>query len=213
MSDKDDQDWIDLLTGHAVPDADPKTVREAQVFRAALLAHSEKSKDNAEIPYPAIWEKLLARIEVEKKKTEHSISPATGQHYDPLLALAASIIIAVLIWWFNHDSLEPLYPPELVCVNQIKEPDNYRRIRGELPCVNDVVTPQTGMVATNLQRKLEALGATTQLCKIEQGWRVKTILPAVRSPSLEDWLRYNNLIALPSENNFLCINILPKKSE
>ena len=77
MSDKDDQDWIDLLAGQAVPDADPKTVREAQVFRAALLAHSEKSKDDAEIPYPAVWEKLLARIEVENKKTEHSISPAT----------------------------------------------------------------------------------------------------------------------------------------
>jgi hypothetical protein len=29
MSDKDDQDWLDLFAGQSVPDADPNMVRDA----------------------------------------------------------------------------------------------------------------------------------------------------------------------------------------
>lgn len=205
MSDKDDQDWIDLLAGQSVPDADPETVREAQVFRAALLAHSEKSKDDTEMPHPAIWEKLLARIEIEKAATEPRISRATEQHYDPPLALAASVLIAVLIMWI----VGPIYPS---CRSDGPSSDDLIS-RSGLPCVNNIVNPQTRTIAAHLQKELKALGIKTKTCQIEQGLRIKTTLPAVRSPVLEDLLtRYNNLTVLP-KNNFLCINILDEKPE
>jgi len=63
MSNKDDQDWIDLLGGQSVPDANPKTVREAQIFRAALLAHADKTQADSEIPYPHIFKNVLSHLE------------------------------------------------------------------------------------------------------------------------------------------------------
>ena len=71
MSDKNDQDWITLLAGQSVADADPKTVREAHIFRAALLAHADKVQDD--IPYPHILNNVLSHLEknppppIEKK--------------------------------------------------------------------------------------------------------------------------------------------------
>ncbi|RKZ52545.1 MAG: hypothetical protein DRR16_17820 [Candidatus Parabeggiatoa sp. nov. 3] len=63
MSNKDDQDRINLLTGQTVADADPKTVREAQIFRAALLAHADRIQDDSEMPYPHIFKNVLSRLE------------------------------------------------------------------------------------------------------------------------------------------------------
>ncbi len=63
MSNKDDQDWLDLLAGQSAPDADPNTVRDAQIFRGALLAHGDKN--DAEIPYPHILNNVLPRIETK----------------------------------------------------------------------------------------------------------------------------------------------------
>jgi hypothetical protein len=59
----DDQNWIDLLAGKSVQDADPKTVRDAQIFRGALLSHANKPKED--IPYPHILENVLSRLEKE----------------------------------------------------------------------------------------------------------------------------------------------------
>ncbi len=63
MFDKNAEDWIDVLAGQSVPDADPKTVREAQIFRGALLAHADRLEDDSEIPYPHILENVLSRLE------------------------------------------------------------------------------------------------------------------------------------------------------
>jgi hypothetical protein len=64
----EEQGWIDLLAGKSVPDADSEIVREAQIFRAALLSYSDKPKDADEIPYPHILEKVLARLKAEKQQ-------------------------------------------------------------------------------------------------------------------------------------------------
>jgi hypothetical protein len=66
MSDKDEQDWLDLLAGQSVPDADPNTVRDAQIFRGALLAHTERLENDAEIPYPHILANVLSRLETKE---------------------------------------------------------------------------------------------------------------------------------------------------
>jgi hypothetical protein len=68
MSNKDDQDWIDLLAGQSVANADPKTVREAQICRGALLAQADRLKNEAEIPYPHILENVLSQLSLETPK-------------------------------------------------------------------------------------------------------------------------------------------------
>lgn len=60
--DKDEQDWIDLLAGQSVPNADPKIVREAQILRGAWLAHTQRLKNDSEIPFPKVWENILKEI-------------------------------------------------------------------------------------------------------------------------------------------------------
>ncbi len=57
----DDQNWLDLLAGQSAPDAEPNTVRDAKIFRGALLAHADKN--DAEIPYPHILNNVLSHIE------------------------------------------------------------------------------------------------------------------------------------------------------
>jgi hypothetical protein len=62
----DEQDWIDLLAGKSVPNADSEIVRDTEIFRAALLSYSDKPTDPDEIPYPHILEQVLDRLEAEK---------------------------------------------------------------------------------------------------------------------------------------------------
>ncbi|MEK8020221.1 MAG: hypothetical protein VSS75_025395 [Candidatus Parabeggiatoa sp.] len=62
-SDKEVETWSDLLAGEFVPEADPKTVRETHILRAALLSHLDKSKEA--LPHPHIFKNVLARLEAE----------------------------------------------------------------------------------------------------------------------------------------------------
>jgi len=77
MFDKDDQDWINLLAGQSIPNAEPNTVRDAQTFRAALLAHADKN--DAEIPYPHILNNVLSRLKNPQPPSPKSVS----QHKSP----------------------------------------------------------------------------------------------------------------------------------
>ncbi|HID99690.1 MAG TPA: hypothetical protein EYP59_05295 [Thiotrichaceae bacterium] len=70
MSNKDDQDWIDLLAGQSVANADPKTVREAQIFRAALLAQADRTQEHSEIPYPHLFKNVLPHLEKNTPKKQ-----------------------------------------------------------------------------------------------------------------------------------------------
>jgi hypothetical protein len=60
------KDWINLLAGRFVRNADPETVRKTQIFRSALLSHSEKPKNPSDIPYPDILKNVLAGLETEE---------------------------------------------------------------------------------------------------------------------------------------------------
>jgi len=62
MSDKDEQDWIDLLAGQSMPNADPKTVRDAQIFRGSLLTEANRFQDDADIPYPHLLKNILSNL-------------------------------------------------------------------------------------------------------------------------------------------------------
>lgn len=42
---KDDNDWLAILSGRSVPDANPETLREARVLRMVLLARQEEETE------------------------------------------------------------------------------------------------------------------------------------------------------------------------
>ncbi|MCK5521574.1 MAG: DUF1822 family protein [Thiomargarita sp.] len=77
MSYQNTQDWLNLLGGQSIPNADPNTVRDAQIFRAALLAHADK--DEAEIPYPHILNNVLSCL----KKNQPKLPKSVSQHKSP----------------------------------------------------------------------------------------------------------------------------------
>jgi hypothetical protein len=59
---KDDQDWLALVAGQSVPDADPDTIREARALRDAILAAQDET---APAPDPPAYARLLARLRQE----------------------------------------------------------------------------------------------------------------------------------------------------
>jgi hypothetical protein len=198
MSAQDDQDWLDLLAGKSVSHADPNTVREARIFRAALLAYADKEKvGKVEESYPPILAKVLNRLETEgylqKPKAPKVSKPkAAFQQYDPLFSLAASLLIAVLS-----------------VVSQLPE----LRARSQEPCINNLVEPPQQTRIIHLQRELKALGITSKIIQLKNGWRLKATLPTDRSPALQNLLaRYDNLIVLP-KNQYLCVNFLANETQ
>ncbi|NJO14249.1 MAG: hypothetical protein HC877_00415 [Thioploca sp.] len=198
MSVQDDQDYLDLLAGKAVPHAAPNTIREAEIFRAALQAYADKKKTaKVEEPYPPILAKVLQRLETEgylpkPKVPEISKSRAIFPRYDPLFSLAASLLIAVLIIAapiprYNAKSLEP--------------------------CVNEFVELQPQLRIANLRQELTTLGIATQIIQLKNGWRLQATLPTDKSPALLQLLaRHDNLIVLP-ESQYLCVNILAEEAQ
>jgi hypothetical protein len=60
---QDDDDWLALVAGQAVPDADPTTQREARALREAILAEQHRDCQAAD---HAAFDGLLARLQREK---------------------------------------------------------------------------------------------------------------------------------------------------
>jgi hypothetical protein len=91
---KDDQDWFALLTGKAVPDAHPDTVREAQAIRQAVLAESatapEATADEAGL------QRLLGRLEQEGLLTPRR--HVRGQSRSWAAIAAAALVVCALPW-------------------------------------------------------------------------------------------------------------------
>jgi hypothetical protein len=226
MSAQDDQDWLDLLAGKSVPHADPNTVREARIFRAALLAYADKKKvSKVEESYPPTLTKVLNRLETEgylqkadlvstmsvdsslvqipptpplKKGGIETFSSlvvkrkAASQQYDPLLSLAASLLISVLIG-----------------ISQTPVPVG----KGQEPCVNNLVEPPQQTRIVHLHRELKNLGIASKIIQLKNGFRLKATLSTDKSPALLQLLaRYDNLVVLP-ESQYLCVNFLAKETQ
>ena len=196
MSAQDDQDWLDLLAGKSVPNADLNTVKDARIFRAALLAQAQRPKTApAEMPYPPILAKVLNRLETEgylqPPKTPEIAKPqAILPRYDPLFSLAASLLIAVLI---------------------VAAPIPGHNAKSLEPCVNEFVEPQPQLRTAKLRQELTTLGIATKIIQLKQGWRLQATLPTDKSPALLQLLaRHDNLIVLP-KSQYLCVNILAKQ--
>ena len=198
MSAQDDQDWLDLLAGKSVPNADLNTVKDARIFRAALLAQAQRPKTApAEMPYPPILAKVLNRLETEgylqQPKTPEIAKPqAILPRYDPIFSLAASLLIAVLI---------------------IAAPISRHNAKSLEPCVNQLVERQPQLRIAKLRQELKTLGIATKIIQLKNGWRLQATLPTDKSPALLQLLaRHDNLIVLP-KSQYLCVNILAKETQ
>ena len=90
MLTKDDKDWIALLEGKDVPDANPDTLDEVRALKIAL--HTELQ-----------WQKLQARIQAEKAKNTKSESKPTL--LDRLKRFWKNAILEPIYDWLNWKPL------------------------------------------------------------------------------------------------------------
>jgi hypothetical protein len=228
VSDKDDKDWIDLLAGQSVPDADPKIVRETQILRAALLSHADKPKNESDIPYPDILENVLARLESENltqsqkpsglKKWWMRLNQFKSKlnfefpipNYKPAFAVVVSLLVAIIV-------IPPLISRNTPKVSDIPEiPSDSMRVRGNKRCLNKIFTSQPKMLALQKQNELEALGITidslTKVGDEENKWRLKATLPAIKSKEIEAFLIEAN-VELGNHPDYLCFTFLSQETE
>jgi hypothetical protein len=218
---------IDLLAGQSIPNANPKIVREAQIFRAALLSYADKPKNEFEIPYPHIWENVLARLESDGliKKPQPSwfenglnwfkqfkFKNSFGfqvQYYKPAFAVVASLLVAIIILPRVFNSKLPESDNSEILSNSV-------RSKGTKPCINEIAVSQPEVAALQKQKELEALGFSIDSLekKGENKWRLKATLPAVKSKNLDTFLKVENLEIWKNDKNedYLCITFLSKES-
>jgi hypothetical protein len=93
MAHTDDHDWLALLTGQSLPEANPATAREAAALRAAILAEHTGFEDAADTTAAA--DRLLFRL-----KQEGLLAPQPPSRWGPAKIwplLVAGMIVVVLV--------------------------------------------------------------------------------------------------------------------
>lgn len=90
MADKDDQDWTETLAGTPPAGADPRTVKEAEAVRRAML--EERSR---ETPPPFDAEAGLQRLLFRLRREEMGQDARARFRHFPAIALAATVVLAV----------------------------------------------------------------------------------------------------------------------
>jgi hypothetical protein len=182
MSERDDRDWLDLLAGREVPDADPRTAREARLLRESLLAGA--AADATEPPPvpehdPAREARLLEGA--RRAGLGGASRPATARAAPTLrrpafprwrwgFALAATAVLAVAIFL----SLPREQPPA----------DEPATMRGGQPAlfVRQVADPQR--YAAELAAALQAVGLRAKLSQEGALWYVEATLPDKPDPRI-----------------------------
>ncbi|MCP4695535.1 MAG: hypothetical protein GY862_01615 [Gammaproteobacteria bacterium] len=175
--DKDTRDWLAALSGKAVTDADPATVREAEALRDELLFRNEAAEVD-----PRIAERIFARLEAERKPFWHAVGkklpggstasaaadlpeaagkPATKktlfcrQYWQAGLSLAASVaaigILFLIVW--------PPMPPEQ---EEFTEKN--------MPTVRELSVSDPQTTGKQLQRELQKLELKVDLEQHPDGW-------------------------------------------
>jgi len=224
-SDKEVETWIDLLAGEFVPEADPKTVRETQILRAALLSHLEKSKEA--LPHPHILKNVLARLEAEgllagESHSQSSYSQEKRSHCPVPIILPwyrkPAYAFAFTLFFIGGvlGGLPLLYHPEQ---EQSEGPSdtNTSAIAKGGPCLGKIINSQPETVATDLKKELNKLGVTEISLtvinneSIQAGWRLKANLKSGDFEALSK--QYQGLRRYPPNPNYLCVNIISNEPE
>jgi hypothetical protein len=190
---KDDGDWLALLGGYTVNDADPGTRREAQELREMLLRRQEQETGGDERP---ALERLLFRLRSERllgtNKNPWWRQPAW------LPALAASLVAVVLVLpvWQPWRGPEAPGPDEVPIFKAFSMP-------------RALYTAEPERKARTLAERLRALGA--QVKRLEAPGRLlfDVLLPPEPEAELTAYLRSEGL-AVPADGR-LRIEVLPKR--
>ncbi|HIE01855.1 MAG TPA: hypothetical protein EYP59_16485 [Thiotrichaceae bacterium] len=219
-SDKEVETWSDLLAGQSVPEADPKTVRETHILRAALLSHLDKSKEA--LPHPHILKNVLARLEAEglleadsqsrQKQSTNRQEQMIPWYRNPAYAFAFTLffiggVLAGLPLLY-HPEQEPSEGPSDTNTSAIKKGG---------PCLGKIINSQPETVATDLKKELNKLGVTEISLtvinneSIQAGWRLKANLKSGDFEALSK--QYTGLRRYPPNPNYLCVNIISNEPE
>ena len=151
---KDDQDWLDVLAGHEVPDADPKTRREAELIRAAILAHhADDSSDPTAEETEHAWQQLQFRLRRERKSSKPK---PFWQRREALVALAATVAAVVIV-------------PKLALSPDMQPKD--------LADTQFIVSEDPRQEAEELAQTLTRLGLQPEITQQNDDWYIDVRLP------------------------------------
>ena len=127
------EDWIKILSGKEVPDANPETIREAQALRMELKFRKAQTMPTESIPpNPQILQNIFKETGLEpnrSKPTNFLYSILSWKITIPFPALATAILLVIVIPQIIPqtpiDSIEPIIGrskswPQFLTVNNPK---------------------------------------------------------------------------------------------
>lgn len=188
MSQHDD-DWIELIAGRDVPDADAELRAEAQELRSAVQARG-KLADVDEASLQRLFKRMrdegvLGTSAEQPEKRAPAIKAGRPHRLAAVAAMAVlSVGLAVL--------LRPVAPPALT--GGLETP------RGADPDLKHATTGQAHAAAAQLQRQLAALGIQGRLVQYSDGASVEAFVPDGQRTAVNALLLPYSL-ALPSNGH------------
>jgi hypothetical protein len=189
QEEKETEDWLALLAGKQVVEADPKLVWETNALRAELAYRrnppplNSKILENilAQLPpvKSSLWEVFKNQTKAWLKSWERPLSIG--------VAVAASVLMIVVI-------LQIIIPPS--------EPD-YRIKAGAIS--QSLLAPNPQAKAHELKMALEQLGISVKVVQDEAVWIVQTTdLSNINSENLTTLLaKYDLLLPPPPETQLI----------
>jgi hypothetical protein len=196
QEDKETEDWLALLAGKSVANADPKLVWEANALRAELAYRhnpptlNPKILDNvlAQLPpvKPSLWE-VLQNIwtDIWSKLWEQRIPIGA--------AMATSVLIVIAIW-------------QIIIPQPVPRPDFIAKPLATSQTLK-VANPQA--TAKELKMALEQLGISATIIQKNEVWILEVLDLSTNNPEeLSTLLEKYDLVRLPApEENLLTVRI------
>lgn len=198
--DRDDNDWLNLLTGRAAPDADPRTRQEAEMLRQVVLERRDRPLNElSDADLSRGRERLLFQL-----RRETPPAPARPWWRQPALlaglaAGLAGITIAPMLW--SPDRPGPETAPTL------EPPPRSKQFR--LPAV--VRADQPSAAARALAEALASLGIAVQPIQQAESWFIDVRLPDPPPAGLAALLARHGL--RPPPDRRLLVEFAPKLAE
>ncbi|HDN25757.1 MAG TPA: hypothetical protein ENG03_01410 [Thioploca sp.] len=208
MLTKDDDDWLALLAGKEVQDAEPQTVREVSALKEAL--HTELQ-----------WQKLRMRIQADKNKAVVEAEPKFRQWLQSLVAgihdlleqkilsfggavyTAFVVVLAVVLSLITEQKPSPNQTDYRPKGQDVVEPSDSIG-----PIMRLKLEPQTK--ANEMKQNFESSGAAVQVTKInDKAFQVDISMPETPSQALGDLCDIEN-IDLSSNRSVSIVIISPE---